>query len=195
MVPLYVNSRIVGGFFLSWWGAPPQSFEHSIWDCLGFYTIHTFLDPLVESQFRIISKSYNFLFGTSITPSFFSCNSHFFSGQSRNDSSSSLFSCCISGLGPEGLLHNRKTPVWSPGNLLRVTLASRGNSASENLQRETQRPKCCLYETPYVAALVRETGDVIARTPLYAQLPTDAPTRTRFVFGSWVMRFSRDPSC
>ena len=85
--------------------------------------------------------------------------------------------------------------VWSPSNLLRVTLVSRGNSASKNLQRETQRPKCCLYKTPYVAAPVRETGDIIARTPLYTQLPSDAPTRTRFIFGSRVMGFSRDPSC
>ncbi len=42
-----------------------------------------------------------------------------------------LWSCCISGLGPEGIWHNRTIPVWSPGNLLRVTLASRGNSASK----------------------------------------------------------------
>ncbi len=90
-----------------------------------------------------------------------------------------LWSCCISGLGPEGLQHNSTIPVWSPGNLLRVTLASRGNSASENLRQETQRPKRCLYKTPYVAAPVRETGDVIVRTPLYARLPSDAPTRTR----------------
>jgi hypothetical protein len=47
--------------------------------------------------------------------------------------------------------------------LLRVTLASRGNSASKKLPREAQQPNCCLYETPYyVAAPVRETGDVIA---------------------------------
>jgi hypothetical protein len=38
----------------------------------------------------------------------------------------------------------------------------RGNSASKNLPCEAQRPKCCLYESPYyVAAPVRETGDVI----------------------------------
>jgi hypothetical protein len=90
-----------------------------------------------------------------------------------------LLLCCISGLGPEGLLHNCTIPVWSPGILLRVTLASRGNSASKNLQREIQWPKCCLYKTPYVAAPVRETGDVITRTLPYAQLPTDTPTRTR----------------
>ncbi len=59
----------------------------------------------------------------------------------------------------------------------------RGNSASENLPCEAQRPKCCLYKTPYyVAAPVRETGDVIARTLLYVQLPTYAPTITRFFF-------------
>ncbi len=74
-----------------------------------------------------------------------------------------------------------------------MTLASRGNSASEKLQRETQRLNCCLYKTPYITAPVREPGDVIARTQLYAQLPTDAPTRT--IFGSRVTVFSRDPSC
>ncbi len=59
----------------------------------------------------------------------------------------------------------------------------RGNSASKNLPCKAQQPKCCLYEAPYyVAAPVRETGDVIARTPLYAQLPTYAPTITRFFF-------------
>ncbi len=103
--------------------------------------------------------------------------------------------CCISGLGPEGLRHNCTIPVWSPGNLLRVTLTSRGNSASENLRQETQRPKCRLYETPYVAAPIREIGDVIARTPLYAWPPTYAPTRARIYFGSRVTQFSRDPSC
>ena len=91
MVALYVNSHIVCGFFLSWLGGPPQSFEHSIWDRVGFYIIHTFLDPLVESQLRIFSKSSNnFLFGTTITPSFFSSNSHFFSGQSQHASSLSI---------------------------------------------------------------------------------------------------------
>jgi hypothetical protein len=34
----------------------------------------------------------------------------------------------------------------------------------------------------YVAAPIRETGDIIARTLLYAQLPTYAPTRTRLFF-------------
>ncbi len=47
-----------------------------------------FLDLSVESQFRIISKSYNFLFGTTLTPSFTFSNSHFFSGESRHASSS-----------------------------------------------------------------------------------------------------------
>jgi hypothetical protein len=52
--------------------------------------VHTFLDPLVESQFRIISKSYNFLFCTTTTPSNTFSNSHFFSGQSWHASSPSI---------------------------------------------------------------------------------------------------------
>ncbi len=64
--------------------------------------------------------------------------------------------------------------------LLRVTLGSRGNSASKNLPREAQWPICCLYEMPYyVATPVRKTGDVIAHLK---------------DFGSRVTRFSRDPS-
>jgi hypothetical protein len=70
--------------------SPPQSFERSIWDHVGFYTIHTFLGPSVESQFRIISKSYNCLFGTTTTQSVTFFTSHFFSGQSRHASSSSI---------------------------------------------------------------------------------------------------------
>jgi hypothetical protein len=110
MVPLYVNSRIVCGFFLSWLGGPPQSIERSIWDRVGFYTIHTFLDPSVESQFRIISKSSNFVLWYNYNT--FS-NSHFFSGQSGMPLP--LLLCCISGLGPEGLWHNHTIPVVSPG--------------------------------------------------------------------------------
>ncbi len=71
----------------------------------------------------------------------------------------------------------------------------RGNSAFKNLQHETQWLKCCLYETLYAPAPIRETGDVIARTPPNVRLPTDAPTRARFFFCSQVMRFLRDPSC
>ncbi len=41
------------------------------------------------------------------------------------------------------------------------------------------RTKCCIYEIPYVAAPIREQGDVIVRTPPYTRLPSDAPTRTR----------------
>ncbi len=72
--------------------------------------IHTFLDPLVESQFRIISMPYNFLFGTSTTPSLIVTSS-----QVRVGTPLPLLSCCISGLGPEGLWHNRTIPVVSPG--------------------------------------------------------------------------------
>jgi hypothetical protein len=94
--------------------------------------------------------------------------------------------CCIPGLGPEDLRHNRTIPVVSPGTTRGWPLhLLRGNSAYKNLQQETQRRNCCLYEMPYyVAAPIRETGDVIA----HLQEPD-------FFFGSQVTRFSRDPSC
>ncbi len=107
-----------------------------------------------------------------------------------------LLLCCISGLGPEGLLHNLMIPYGLPVTYLGWPLhLHRGKSPSKNLQQDTQWPKCCLYKTPYAAAPVRETGDVITRTPLYAWLSTDTPTRTRFFFGSRVTHFSWDPSC
>ncbi len=67
--------------------------------------------------------------------------------------------------------------------LLRVTLASGETLPTRNLPSEALQPKCCLYETPYyVAAPVRETGDVIT----HLQEPD--------FFGSRVTRFSGDPS-
>ncbi len=56
MTALYVESSTVCGFFLSWQGASPQYHEHSVWGCVGFYTIHSFLDLLVESQFKSFLK-------------------------------------------------------------------------------------------------------------------------------------------
>jgi hypothetical protein len=50
MIALYVGSCIVRGFVLSWCDTPPQYCERSIWDGVGFYTIYTFLNLLVESQ-------------------------------------------------------------------------------------------------------------------------------------------------
>ncbi len=178
MVALYINSRIVCGFFLSWWGGPRQSFERSIWDCIGFYTIYTFLDPSVEIQFRIISKSLvSFLeqLQHNLLPSLLVTSS-----QVRVGMPLPLLLCCISSSGPEGLAQSYNSGMVSQYYLGWPLHLHRGNSAAEKLQQETQRLKCCLYKTPYyVTAPVRETGDVIARTPLYARLPTDAPTRTR----------------
>ncbi len=54
--------------------------------------------------------------------------------------------------------------------------------------------KCCLYKMPYIAAPIQVLGDVIANSTPYARLPTDAPTGARFVFGSRVTHFVRDPS-
>jgi len=76
-----------------------------------------------------------------------------------------------------------------------VTLASRENSASKNLQQETQQSKCCLYKTPYIAAPIREKGDDIPRTLHYTQLPsTDAPTRARIIFGFRSDEFLKRPN-
>ncbi len=180
---------------LSGLGYVPTPNVHSdVWDHVESYTIHM----LLTCRLKI-----TFTFSLKLIISFLVQLQHFLlpslivtSSQVRVSMPLPLLSCCISGLGPEGLLHNRTIPVWSLGNLLGWPLyLHRGNSASKNLHQETQRPKCCLYETPYVAAPVRETGDVIVRPPPYMQLPTDPPTRTRICFGSWVMRFSRDPSC
>jgi hypothetical protein len=44
------------GLFCSWQGVPPQSFERSVWDCVGFYMIHTFLNPSVECQVKSFLK-------------------------------------------------------------------------------------------------------------------------------------------
>ncbi len=62
-------------------------------------------------------------------------------------------------------------------------------------QWNSKEKKCCLYETPYVAAPMRVLGDVIAKAMPYKQIPLDAPTRTRKF--SWFTsdKFSRDPSC
>ncbi len=162
MVALYVNSRMVCGFFLSWWGGPPQSFERSTWDCIGLYMIHTFLDPSVASQLEsflslIISflgqLQYNLLPSPIVT-----------SSQVWVSTPLPLLLCYFSGLGPEGLWHNCTIPVVSPGTTWGWPLRLlRGNSAYKNLTCKAQQPKCCLYKTPYyVTAPVRETGDVIA---------------------------------
>ncbi len=55
--------------------------------------------------------------------------------------------------------------------------------------------KCCLYETPYVAAPIWVLGDVNAK--FYAQRATSyrRTYKSQNSFGSRVMSFSRDPSC
>ncbi len=156
---------------------PTPNVHSDVWDCVESYTIYMLLAcrPKITFTFSlkliisILVQVHHLLLPSLIVTS----------SQVRVSMSLPLWSCCISGLGSEGLQHNRmipcSPPIWSPGNLLRVTLASRGNSNSKNLWRETHWPKCCLYKTPYVTAPIRETGDVIARTPLYAWLPSDTP--------------------
>ncbi len=172
---------------------PTPNVHLDVWYCVEPFRIHMLLTRRLKIPFTFSLKliiSFLKQLQNLLLPSLIVTSS-----QVRVGMPLPLWFCCISGLGPKGLLYNRTNPVWSPRNLLRVTLASRGNSAFENLQQETQQPKCCLYKTPYVAAPVREPGDAITRTLPYAWLPTNAPTRTRFFFGSQVMHFSRDPSC
>ncbi len=111
---------------------------------------------------RYISKSYNSLSGTTTTPSITFSNSHYFSGQSRHASSPSIvLYLWLGARRPTAQLNDSSSDsryyLGRPLHLLR------GNSAFENLPCDAQWPKCCLYKTPYyVAAPVRETGDVIA---------------------------------
>jgi hypothetical protein len=134
-------------------GYVPNPNVHSdVWDRVEFYTIYMLLACRLKITFTFSLKliiSFLVQLQHLLLPSLIvtSC-------QVRVGTPLPLLSCCISGLGTEGLLHNCTIPVWSPGNLLRVTLASRGNSTSKNLQQETQWPKCCLYKTPYIAAPV-----------------------------------------
>jgi hypothetical protein len=110
---------------------------------------------------RIISKSYNFHFGTTTTPSITFSNSHFFSGQSRHASSPSIvLYLWLGARRPTAQSYNSSSVSWYYlGWPLRLV---RGNSAYMNLPCKAQRPKCCLYEMPYyIAAPVRVTGDVI----------------------------------
>ncbi len=197
MVAQYANSHIVCGFFLSWWGGPSQSFEHSIWDHVGFYTIHTFLDPSVESQFRIISKSHNSLFGTTTTPSNTFSNSHFSSGQSRQAFSPSIvLYLWLGARRPTAQSYNSSSVSWYylvwPLRLLR------GNSAYEKHPCEAQWQKCCLYETPYyVATPIRETGDVIAhlQEPDFFKFTSNAFLKRPFLLKYWLLhpRSTRKP--
>ena len=117
--------------------------------------------PVYWEPVGIISKSYNFLFRTTTIQSFTFSNSHFFSGQSRPASSPSiLLYLWLGARRPMAQSYDSSSVSWTtwgwPLHLLR------GNSAYKNLPCEAQWQKCCLYGTPYyVAAPVRETGDVI----------------------------------
>ncbi len=53
---LCMLTPILCGLFCSWQGVPPQIFERSTWDCVRFYTIHTFLNPLIECPAKSFLK-------------------------------------------------------------------------------------------------------------------------------------------
>ncbi len=107
------------------------------------------------------------------------------SSQVRVSMSLPLLSCCISGLGPEGLRHNRTIPVVSPSttqgdpcNFLGETLPPRNFHAKLNGQSavSTRRP-------------------TTSQHPVEKQVTSSRTYKNRIFFGSRVMRFSRDPSC
>ncbi len=59
----------------------------------------------------------------------------------------------------------------------------------------SKEKKCCLYETSYIAALIRVLGDVIAKSyTLRATSYRRTYMSQNSFFGSQVMRFIRDPS-
>ncbi len=178
-------------------GYVPTSNVHTdVWNHVESYTIYMFLVCRLKITFTFSLKliiSILVQLQHLLLPSLIVTSS-----QVRVGTSLPLWSCCISGLGPEGLCYG--TVVWFQYGLQVIYLGwplrlHRGNSAFKNLQRETQWQKCCLYKTPYVAAPVRETGDIITRSLLYAWPPTYAPTRARIIFGSGVTFFLGDPSC
>ncbi len=74
MVALYIDSSTLCGFYLSWQSAPPQHCDHSIWDRVGFYTMHTFSARqliAISNHFKPSSKLIFFQIGKS-----FKCASH-----------------------------------------------------------------------------------------------------------------------
>jgi hypothetical protein len=116
------------------------------------------------------------------------------SSQVRVDTPLPLWSCCISGLGPEGLLHNRTIPVWSPGNLLRWPLR-----LGETLPLRTSNKK--LNGQSAVSTRLPTLQHLLEKqvTSLQKLCPTRNFLHTHlhepeFIFGSQVTGFSRDPS-
>jgi hypothetical protein len=155
-------------------------FEHSIWDCVGFYRIHTFLDPSVESQFRIISKSHNFLFGT--TTITFS-NSHFFSGKSWHTSSPSIV--LYLWLGARRPTAQSYDPVVSPG----TTWGDPCILLGETL------PPITLHVKLNGQSAVSMRRPTISQHPLEKQVTSSRTLQEPEFFCSQVTWFSRDPSC
>ncbi len=98
---------------------PTPNVHSDVWDRVESYTVYMLLACRLKITF--VQLQHLLLPSLIVT-----------SSQVRAGMPLPLRSCCISGLGPEGLLHNPMILVWSPGNLLRVTLAPRGNSASSN---------------------------------------------------------------
>jgi hypothetical protein len=92
---------------------PTPNVHSDVWDCVESYTICMLLAWRLKITFTFSLKLIIFLFGTQLQhlllPSLIVTSS-----QVRVSMPLPLLSCCISGLGPEGLRHNRTIPVVSP---------------------------------------------------------------------------------
>ncbi len=80
---------------------PTPNVHSDVWNRVESYTIHMLLACRLKITFTFSLKLIIAFFSTITTPSITFANSHFFSGQSTP---LPLWSCCISGLGPTGVL-------------------------------------------------------------------------------------------
>ncbi len=96
-----------------------------------------------------------------------------------------LLSCCISGLGPEGLRHNRMIPVVSPSTIGGDPCVFLG----ETLPTRTSNEKL----NGRIAVSTRHP--TTSQHPLEKQVTSSCTYKNQIFFGSRVTRFSRDPSC
>ncbi len=92
---------------------PTLNVHSDVWDCVESYTICMLLTCRLKITFTVSLKliiSFLVQLQHCPLPSLIVTSS-----QVRVGAPLPLLSCCISGLGPEGLQHNRMLPVVSPG--------------------------------------------------------------------------------
>jgi hypothetical protein len=162
---------------------PTPNVYLGVWDCVESYTICMLLACRPKITFTFSLKliiSFLIQIQHLLLPSLIVTSS-----QVRVGTPLPLLLCCISGLGPEGLQHNRTIPVVSPGTtwgdpciFFGETLPPRTFHAKLNGQSavSTKRP-------------------TMLQHPLEKQVTSSRTYKNQDFFGSQVMQFSRDPSC